>query len=133
MTNLKTMLDALEAAVKAATPGPVHTIEPWRVYERSGVVIVSFCGLETTNSDDAANAAEYVALKNSAPVLIAIARAAAEYRLASKRVEASESAHHDGHDCDCVSAWDACDSAYAALFAALDRAEAEAADRKEPT
>jgi hypothetical protein len=122
--SLKTMLAALDAAVKAATPGPL--IQDGRTARDTVGIVARHCSYDETGDDANASAALHVAAVNAAPVLLAIARAAAEYRLASKRVEASESAHHDGHDCDCISAWDACDSAYAALFAALDRAEAEA-------
>jgi hypothetical protein len=132
MNAITKLLDDLDAKAKAATPGPFHTEEDWRVYERSGVAIVSFAGLETTTYEDAANAAEYVAMKNSSAALKRIVRAVVErpwWRDGFEDDAGFAIWRCDGCDAskfapgDCAPHREPC--RYSAIDAALDAAEAE--------
>lgn len=124
MSALLTLCDEIEAKAKAATPGPFRTDEnrPWQLRGRDGYMVAIFNGEDTDDRGDKANASAHAAAVNAAPTLIEVVRAAVASREAARK-------YHDailnGDDSDALYA--PYMDAEVAMFAAIDRAEAEAA------
>lgn len=125
MTALTTLLDDLDAKVKAATPGPlvIEKASPYVVRDEDRNTVAHHCGESVSGRMDRANAALHVAAVNAAPILSRIVRAAVELR--EVKSNAWRDASNDPSKREELRQLIA--SAFAILDAALDDAEAEAA------
>lgn len=129
MTALTDQLARLRADLAAATPGPLHS-EGAFVGVGAEIVVAAHWDIAGGGTKAAyANARAHVGAVNAAPMMLDVVEAAAKYVEADRRYLAKL----DNDDDDCEKAFNDSEDARANLFAALDRAEAEAAARKEPT
>lgn len=122
MTSLQDKLARLRADLAAATPGPlvVDEVVPNGVTDSRGGPIAVFADDSRDMALDEANARAHVGAVNAAPTLIDIAEAAAKYR------EAVDVRSNESNPASRLILFSVVMQAEAALFAALDRAEAEA-------
>lgn len=127
MTSLQDLIARLRADLAAATPGPLHicgsfieTREPTKVVAEHYLPFGKDIDADVRRRD--ANARAHVSAVNAAPTMIDVVEAAARYR------EAVDARSKESNSASRLIMFSVVMRAEAAMFAALDRAEAEAAD-----